>query len=166
MSPASNQDMANEVHQRLVQWLTRSSVDYVHTEHEPVYTSAEAARVRGSDLHSGAKALVLKADSGHVLAVIPADMALDGPAMRKHLRSRRLRFVNRDELHALTGLEPGAVPPFGSLFGLPTVCDRRLAENRRINFNAGSHRHSVQMDYEDFVRLEQPELIECAKSAE
>ena len=58
----------------------------------------------------------------------------------------------------LTGLEPGSIPPFGSLFGLSTLCDERLGENERINFNAGDHRISVSMLYADYLRLEGPEL--------
>lgn len=57
-----------------------------------------------------------------------------------------------------TGLAPGSIPPFGSLFGLPTLCDERLAENETINFNAGDHSISVSMPYADYVRVEQPEL--------
>ncbi len=29
-------------------------------------------------------------------------------------------------------MNPGSIPPFGSLFGLPTLCDRRLGENEVI----------------------------------
>jgi Ala-tRNA(Pro) deacylase len=58
----------------------------------------------------------------------------------------------------LTGLPPGAVPPFGSLFGLRTYCDTRLAENQRINFNAGDNSISVSLRYEDYLKVENPSL--------
>ena len=58
----------------------------------------------------------------------------------------------------LTDLTPGAIPPFGSLFGLPTLCDQRLGENDVINFNAGDHGISVSIRYEDYVWVEEPEL--------
>ena len=61
-------------------------------------------------------------------------------------------------MKGLTGLEPGSIPPFGSLFGLPTLCDERLGENETINFNAGDHSISVSMQYEDYVRVESPEV--------
>ena len=145
-----------EVPARLRQQLDAAGVTYRHFEHEPVYTSEQAAHVRGTDPHSGAKALVLKGDDGFVLAVIPADLELDGPAFRKHIGSRKLRFATRDELFQLTGLTPGAVPPFGSLFGLSTLSDERLAENEFINFNAGSHSESLQISYVDYVQCERP----------
>ena len=58
----------------------------------------------------------------------------------------------------LTGLEPGAIPPFGSLFGLATLCDQRLGEHETINFNAGDHGIFVSMRYADYLRVEAPEL--------
>jgi len=152
-------------HQRLMARLDDANVEFTLFEHEPVYTSVEAARVRGTDLKSGAKALVLKSDHGFVLAVIPADLELDGPALRKHLGSRRLRFANRDELLDLTGLTPGAVPPFGSLFGLSSVCDVRLGENEKINFNAASHERSVQITFADYNRIEMPVLVPITRTS-
>jgi len=69
-----------------------------------------------------------------------------------------LRFATPEELRELTGLAPGAVPPFGSLFGLPTYCDARLRENERINFNAGDHSISVSLSGMDYFQVENPSL--------
>jgi Ala-tRNA(Pro) deacylase len=60
-------------------------------------------------------------------------------------------------------LAPGSIPPFGSLFDLPTLCDARLGENEFINFNAGDHSISVSMRYADYVQAENPELGTFAK---
>ena len=129
------------------------------TEHDPVYTSEQAAAVRGATLKSGAKALVLKAGDGFFLVVIPADRKLKSDLVRRALGVKKSRFASREELLDLTGLEPGSVPPFGSLFGLPTVCDPALGESERINFNAGDHRRSVQMRFEDYLSIESPRLV-------
>ena len=150
------------VHARVVALLRAAQAAFTEREHAAVHTSEEAAAVRGAPLHSGAKALVLKAADRFLLAVLPADCSLDSRALRGVAGTRRIRFANRDELLALTGLTPGAVPPFGSLFGLDTVCDRKLADNRQINFNAGSHCHSVQMAYTDYEAIERPTLAVIA----
>ena len=57
-----------------------------------------------------------------------------------------------------TGLQPGSIPPFGSLFDLPTWCDEVLSEQSVINFNAGDHAVSINMSYADYVSVEQPKL--------
>jgi Ala-tRNA(Pro) deacylase len=126
--------------------------------HEPVYTSEQAASVRGTPLSSGAKALICKGGSHFVVFVLPADRKLAGREARRLKGWRKLRFATRDEVVQLTGLEPGSIPPFGSLFGLPTLCDTALGENQRINFNAGDHSISISMLYSDYVTAEQPEL--------
>lgn len=145
--------------------LDAAGIGYKHTHHDAVYTSAEAAAARGVSLHSGAKALILKTSDDTFLAVMPADLALDSGALRKHLGTRRLRFATKEEVFELTSLAPGSIPPFGSLFGLKTYCDVRLAENERINFNAGSHTESFQIAYDDYVRYERPEVVMLAKPA-
>ena len=154
--------MAAAVRSRLLTRLQEAGVPFTQREHAAVRTSEEAAAVRGAPLHSGAKALVLKGGDGFLLAVLPADRALDSRALRAVVGSRRTRFASRDELLELTGLTPGAVPPFGSLFGLETVCDPGLADNEQINFNAGSHSHSVQMSYADWEAMERPRLATIA----
>ncbi|MCS7166623.1 MAG: YbaK/EbsC family protein [Gemmatales bacterium] len=124
--------------------------------HRPVFTSEEAAAVRGTPLASGAKALLLKADDRFILAVLPADRKLDNRQLRERLGVKSLRFAQRDELWQLTGLTPGAIPPFGSLFNLPTYCDPVLLEQPEINFNIGDHAVSMHMRTEDYLRLENP----------
>ena len=69
-----------------------------------------------------------------------------------------MRFASREEVLELTGLALGSIPPFGSLFGLRTLCDERLGANEVINFNAGDHGVSVSMWYVDYVQVERHEL--------
>jgi Ala-tRNA(Pro) deacylase len=142
------------VFDRINDWLKQSGVSFTVLHHEPVYTSEQAAAVRGTPLSSGAKALVVKTGNRFVLLVLPADRKLDSREARNSLGDKTLRFATREEVETLTGLQPGSIPPFGSLFGLPTYCDPALADNLSINFNAGDHAISVQMTYEDYARVE------------
>ena len=150
--------MAESVFDRVEELLRRRGVPFEVLRHEPVYTSQQAADIRGTSLASGAKALVCKGDDQFVLFVLPATLKLDSKAVRRARGWKKLRFADAQEVLHLTGLEPGAIPPFGSLFGLPTLCDARLADNEMINFNAGDHRVSVSMSYADYIRAESPEL--------
>jgi len=150
--------MSSAVFERVETLLKQHGNVFEVLRHEPVYTSEEAARVRGTPLASGAKALICKGDDAFVMFVMPADRKLDSNAVRRAKGWRKLRFATREEIMAITGLTPGSIPPFGSLFGLPTLCDRRLGENETINFNAGDHSISVGMRYADYVQVEKPEL--------
>lgn len=151
---------------RLAAALGEAGIEFTRSSHREVRTSAEAAEVRGTSLHSGAKALIVKGDHGFVMLVMPADMSLHGSAARKQIESRRMRFATPDELLELTDLLPGSIPPFGSLFNLKTICDERLADNERINFNAGSRSQSIQLSYRDYVAFESPLIAAIAKFPE
>ena len=138
---------------RLERWLREAGVAFEIMEHAPVRTSEEAARVRGTPLEAGAKALVVRAEERFVHCVLPADLRADNAALRALVGTRKLRFATREELHRLTGCEPGAVPPFGNLFGLPVLLDEALCANERVVFSAGSHGRSITMRCADLVRL-------------
>ncbi|MCP4676767.1 MAG: hypothetical protein GY854_14885 [Deltaproteobacteria bacterium] len=155
--------MKSAVTDLVLNLLKSNGVQFKLMEHEPVYTSEQAARVRGTPLESGAKALVCKAGEDFVMFVMPASSKLFTRGVRKTLGIQRLRFATREELLALTGLEPGCVPPFGSLFGLTTWCDEKLTGEPRINFNIGDHSVSVGMRFKDYRSIESLRIGRIAK---
>ena len=85
--------------------------------------------------------------------VLPGSRRVDNARVRALLGTRTLRFATPEELLALTGCVPGAVPPFGNLFGLPVLVDAALAAREEIAFNAGSNDVSIVMAAADFLRL-------------
>jgi Ala-tRNA(Pro) deacylase len=138
---------------RLVQWLGEQEASFRLVEHAPAFTSADAARARGTPLEAGAKALVLLAADRPLQAVLSAHRRLDSARVRALVGSRTLRFATPEELLALTGCAPGAVPPFGNLFGLPVLADDALAGREDLAFNAGSNSVSLLMRAADVLRL-------------
>ena len=152
-----HEPMPATVFERVEILLKKHDVVFRVLHHEPVHTSEQAARIRGTPLASGAKALICRGEEQFVMFVLPADRKLDSQAVRRAMGWRKLRFATREEVLEMTGLTPGSIPPFGSLFGLPVYCDDRLSANGEINFNAGDHRISIAMPYADYVRVERPE---------
>ena len=53
----------------------------------------------------------------------------------------------------MTGLQIGAIPPFGHLFEIPTYVEENLGLNTVIAFNAGDRRRSVTMNYADYMSV-------------
>jgi prolyl-tRNA editing enzyme YbaK/EbsC (Cys-tRNA(Pro) deacylase) len=146
--------------QSILGLLERSGVGYRHLTHEPTPTSEDAARVRGEPLALGGKALVIKAADRHVLLVISAARRLDSAKLKKALGVRRTRFATPEELHDLTGLVPGAVPPFGEpILSLPLYLDASVLGNDRIAFNAGSLTDSIIMSVDDYRRIASIEQV-------
>lgn len=142
-----------EVTRRILQLLDDESVSYQVMEHHPVFTSAEAAEVRLTTPEQGAKALIVKAGEQYHMLVLPGDRKADNNKVRRLIGSRHLRFADRNELYGLTGCIPGAVPPFGNLFGLDVWIDELLSQCEELAFNAGSHTVSLKMRAADLIRL-------------
>jgi prolyl-tRNA editing enzyme YbaK/EbsC (Cys-tRNA(Pro) deacylase) len=135
--------------------------------HEPVLTSEEAAKTRpGYTLHQGAKAIIAKVEhknkeEKYVMFVIPADLRLDSKKIKTNLDCRSIRFATEEELSTITnGVQRGAVPPFGTLFGIEVYADTRLCELEKIVFNAGDRRFSIAMKTADFLLLVQPHAMD------
>jgi Ala-tRNA(Pro) deacylase len=154
------------VTERLERWLSECGVEFRLIEHAPVFTSEEAARVRGTPIDAGAKALVLRADDDRAIQVVlPGSRRVDNARLRAIVGSRTLRFATPEELDRLTGCAPGAVPPFGNLFGLPVLVDEALAAREEIAFNAGSNAVSIAMRCGDFLRLSGASVHSLSRAA-
>jgi len=146
------------VHEKLVRLLRAEGIAFRLMHHDAVTTSAEAAAVRGAELRSGAKAMLVKGKTGFVLAVLTADRKVNWKLLAPLVGGKGARFANDDELRDVTGLTKGAVPPFGRLFGLRTIYDRSLLDVETVNFNAGTHTDSIAMPRDDMVRVGGGEL--------
>jgi len=151
-----NSDLS--VHDRLVLYLTEAGVNFRQVHHEPTLTSADAARVRGEPIGSGAKALLLKADDQFRLFVLPGDRRLDSSSVKRQLGVGRLRFASKEELLALTGLVPGSVPPFGQpVLPFELTADVTIGRNYpTVAFNCGSLTDSIIMSAADWERVAKP----------
>jgi Ala-tRNA(Pro) deacylase len=58
--------------------------------------------------------------------------------------------------HQISGCISGAVPPFGSVFNIPTYMDLSLRTVDSIDFNAGLRTDSLRMSQKDYEAAEQP----------
>ncbi len=114
----------------------------------------------------GGKALLMKTGAEYRLFVVSAARRVDSAAIKRHLGQKKLRFASAEELGALTGLVPGAVPPFGRpILPLDLYVDQSILANDRIAFNAGSLTDSIVMAVEDYLAIAQPEVFSFSKEA-
>src|SRR3954454_6723373 len=100
--------MADTVFQRVTELLGQKSIPHDVLRHAPVFTSEEAATIRGTPLASGAKALICKADDRFLMIVLPADRKLASKLVRQAGATKSLRFASREEVEQQTGLAPGS----------------------------------------------------------
>jgi Ala-tRNA(Pro) deacylase len=148
---------------KILRLFAENNVCYQLYKHPPVYTSEEAAKVRGVDLKTGCKSMVLKRkDGGFIVANIAADRKIDFKTLESFLGTK-LIFATKEEVLKATNCESGSVPPFGKLFGLPTFLDSSVLENDFVNFNIGLLTESVKISKQDLLRLLQPTILKFSK---
>lgn len=163
MEPAKAEETS--VLTSLCSLLDQKQVPYRLVHHAVTLTSEESARARNEALHVGAKALLLKIDTGFKLVVIPAHRKLDSAGLKRALKAASLRFATPEELHEQTGLVPGSVPPFGQpILHLDLIADALVGlEENRVAFNAGSLTDSIIMARTDWVALARPQFLSVSK---
>lgn len=100
--------------------------------------------------------MIVKADKGYYMFVLSAAKKLDSKKAKAILKSKNLRFATEDELMEITSCKPGAIPPFGNLFGLQMFVDESLLSQDIINFNAGRNDTSIEMKLKDYLEIVEP----------
>lgn len=142
---------------RLLTLLDENGVDYQVIRHEPAYTAQEEAAATHITGRAWAKTVVLVADGKPVLAVLPATHRVIRERLREVAGAEEVRLAREEEFASLyEDCEPGAMPPFGTLYGQATFVDESLRRAERIAFHAGDHETAVEMGYADWERLAAP----------
>jgi Ala-tRNA(Pro) deacylase len=149
---------------KLRDFLDESGVAYQVLDHRQAFTAQEVAaaqHVSGKEL---AKVVMLRCGDEFVMAVLRAPDRIDVEHVRTLLEASDVRLATEEEFAGLfPNCEPGAMPPFGNLYGLPVWVDEALAEDAEIVFNAGSHTQAVRMGYAEFAQLVKPKVAKLAQ---
>jgi Ala-tRNA(Pro) deacylase len=114
--------------------------------------TAQATHVSGDRV---AKAVLLKDETGYLLAVLPASHHLRLDAVEV-LTGRSLTLAAEEEIgRTFPDCEVGAVPPVGTAYGLPAVVDDSLVKEPEVYLEGGDHTTLVRVTQEDFAQLMQ-----------
>ncbi|MGD9635762.1 MAG: aminoacyl-tRNA deacylase [Pirellulales bacterium] len=138
---------------------------YEHVAHRPTSGAQRVAGQLHVPGHEVAKTVLLRVQPKreYVLAVLPADMTIDMKRAKALLAARRLELATELEIATFcTDCEFGALPPFGSRYGLKTIVDASLAQDETILFEGNTHHDAYRMRFDDFRRLENPEMASFA----
>ena len=154
------------VFEDIIDLLGQGSIEYKTIHHEKTLTSEDSARVRGESLKIGAKAIVMKVGEKYRIFVLSAVERIDAGKIRSHFRVKKTRFATPVELLTLTGLVPGAVPPFGRpVLDLDLYIDLSIIKNDRVAFNAGSLTDSVIMACTDYLQIARGTVLDFTLSS-
>src|SRR6266545_4411464 len=141
-------------------YLDQNRVAYTHTVHPIAYTAREVAAAEHLPPREVAKTVVIAADSGYQMLVLPANMLVDFQELRIALGFTHARMATETELSQLfPECELGAMPPFGNLCDMHVFADSALTRDEKIAFNACTHRDVIHMSFADYKRLVKPTIL-------
>lgn len=145
---------------RVKEFLDHHGIKYTTTVHSMAYTAQEIAALAHVPGREMAKSVIVRVDGKLVMAVLPAAYHVDLERLREVIGAHVLSLATEAEFKNLfPECEPGAMPPFGNLYGLEVYVDPTLAADEKIVFNSGSHIELMRMNYRDFERLVKPKVV-------
>lgn len=143
---------------RLQRLFERERPTYSLVPHREVFTAPEVAAASHLPGREVAKVILLRDEGGAwLMLALPAPARLDLSAIELATGRKGLRLGSEAEFSKLfKDCDPGAMPPFGSLYDMPLYLDACLAASPEIAFQAGNHHEVVVMSYAEYARLAQP----------
>ena len=148
---------------KLKYFLDTNNIRYVVITHSRAFTADAVAALTHISGNEIAKTVMVKLDGKMTMAVVPASRHVDLNALRKASGAQTVVIVPEPQFADIfPDCEVGAMPPFGTLYGIPVYVDDRLSRDVEIAFNAGSHLELIRMQFADFKRMEHPTIAPIA----
>lgn len=138
----------------LIDYLNRCKAVYQLQQHAPMTAAAEAARLHRVSPRCVAKSVLVRVDGELAMVVVPANYRVVLGSLRQALGASRIELARERQFqYRFPRCEPGAMPPFGHLFGFIAYAAPLFDTAHDILFKAGSHAESVRMPFAEFRRL-------------
>jgi len=145
---------------KMREFLNKNDIRYVTVQHSPSYTAQAVAASAHVPSKEMAKTVMLDIDGKMAMAVLPASYQVNFDQLREALNAGSITLLHENDFKdRFPDCEPGAMPPFGNLYGMPVFVSESLAEDEYIAFSAGSHHEVVLMTYADYQRLVAPSIV-------
>ena len=119
-------------------------------------TAQEVAAAEHVPGRKFAKPVIVNADGKLIMTVLPANRLLDLEKVKAKWIAKTFDLAGRRNSRLIfDDCERGAEPPFGNLYGLPTIVDIDLT-TEEIVFNAGSHTETMKISTIEYLGLVHP----------
>jgi len=143
--------------QSIHEFLRQANVPYTLIAHRPAHTAQTEAAAAHVPARDWAKVVICVVDGVPVHAVVPANAIVDLERLLELTGGNAVRLATEEELGQLfPDCEPGAMPPFGALYGHEVFVDVSLAMESSIGFNAGTCTMAIAMRWAHFARTVRP----------
>jgi Ala-tRNA(Pro) deacylase len=145
------------VERKLKIFLDDARVSYQLIPHARTNTAAETAQVTHVQGHEMAKAVIVRIDGELAMVVVPATRQVDLDHLQILTGADMISLANEHDFEdRFPDCEIGAMPPLGTLYGMPVYLSEEIVADEQILFNAGTHTEAVRMSVADYLRLVSP----------
>ena len=149
---------------QVTEHLETQGVPFEPITHQQACTPVAEARALGIDASEVLKTVAVRVADGYALMAVPATCRLDMHLVQAAVGDRHARLATEEELlRDFPGIEPGALPPLGSLLGAPLYLDQEVLQHETVVFAAGSQTESVQLRTADLLQHEQVTTLPLIK---
>lgn len=146
---------------RLARFLEERKIPYKADTHSEVFTAQQAAQASRVPGRAYAKAVLVNVDGALRMAVLAATDRVDLRRLQECLGAKKVRLASEAEFApAFPDCDIGAMPIFGSVYGIPVLVAKELTGNAEVAFTAGTHRDVVRVAMKDFLDAEQPRVCD------
>jgi Ala-tRNA(Pro) deacylase len=141
--------------------LDQHEIPYEVETHSHAVTAQRLAASEGVSGYDVAKPVLVSISGQLAMIVVPGAEILDLERVSAVLGNNEVRLATEDEfVEVFDDCDPGAEPPFGNLYGIPTFMDEDLRARSRIVCRDGTHTQTITIAVSDYVRLVQPEIVD------
>lgn len=160
----------------LFSYLDRLGIVHSTVEHPPLFTVADAQRLRGSIPGGHTKNLFLRDKRGALFLVVALeDAAIDLKGLHRRLDAGRFSFGPAETLRSIWGVEPGAVTPFGAINDpagrVTVVLDAVMMQHAVLNYHPLVNTMTTSIGRDDLIRFlratgHEPRILAVAGATE
>ena len=149
----------------IIKFLDDKKIKYEFIEHRTVYTAFDKSATLKILPKTVGKTLIVKLNKDYALILIAADQLLDLSKLKK-AANQWLKQNNQKSLKAiqfikeawmkknLKGMQPGAIPPFGEIWNMPTFVDKNLLKQKKLIVNAGDYNLSISISPANLSKIQ------------
>ena len=146
--------------------LEQQGVPYQEMHHREAFTAQGVAEREHVTGHRVAKVVIVLADNRPVELVLPASRRVVLDWVREALGAREVRLATEGEMAArFSDCELGAIPPLRHWQNVEVLMDESMRVAGNIVFQGGTHADAVQMRFEDWFRIVNPQVESFSEPA-
>jgi len=156
---------------KISDYLKEKKYKYEIIEHKTTYTAWDTARTtqkkeKKTKIEEIVKALVMRADKEHFLALVSANRRLDKKKLLKIVNNNRRKaklpafkkidFAKEAWMKKNLPGKVGATPPFREILGIAIFIDSLAAKQKNLYVGSGEYQFSIRIRAVQYLKNEQP----------